>query len=711
MTIKKQITKKILWTIAFFLVTFSIYYVTIIEHGNAVKHYVTTNESEVSIRLQQGDVFKQNVVINNEYLELQAISIEVIDCNFGENDYVLVSFLGEVYKYYQNEGVGKVEIPVVESADCEAEIIIQVFSESGWIDLKMDPVTESVYLEKSYDVQQLTHIGKIWYGLFTILFWIVVLVMIYLIIWKEYEGKALYLFLMMLELFLAISLRDVTLILNPQAFAEQIGTHYYHSVHSGILQSMFTTEAGYCAAGKRLIAYLVCLTKFGRMHYVLITNIVLVFSAAFSCGLYINFDWNFGKDNRKIGYVLSLYLIMIALACSSNFLYIDQGYWGFPIILYMFLKKDMESMNRKTYVLALIISVIFCITQGHYAMLLPYSLIYVIVNKKMRNRIYGVCIASGAFLQFVISYFAGDTSGWENNDIFNLKGYVSSFYVELTKVFARIWGINNIGYINAISICIIMVILFGFTLYLFLQRRNAQIKTIIDSNIILLWMLLGIEVGFMHITSPSFIYRNNQYLKSRYELFLIITMIVLVVCMGGIIYKFFNTEKLKVIMCSVILILITCGCVDEYRYNYYGNDYVTDRVTDWENTASYIVDNDYYFAKLDPYEWGYTNYYYFAREKDGPIEDEQSDIIAVFVNNVDISRKICIRMRDSEGDTLCDMRSTSANNKSHVCFYFDEPVNDVAEIEFYDMESGDRLYLGDYTFAIRDFENVFIPRG
>ena len=688
----------ILGTISFAL------YTAIFKNGNYVHEYITRNNDVGSYRLYGGNEYEEEIIVSNSYMRLKGLVIPIEDVCLSDGDSVKVTFAGNEYEYRNDifDALDGLSIPIDTSNEKELLRIEILGDSNSWIDISKNSQTRNVYIEKTYYVDQLED-NHILFYLFVSLLVICVLYETIVLVFKAqvFADKRNF-FVVSAIIFFSICLRDITLVINPQEFAEQIGTAFYFGTRGTLWQAATTPEAGYSALGKRLIGWFVCKTEFGRIHFVGITNLLVALASALSCGMIANYA--FCKENayesRIVGFLVAIYIPIIALACDSNYLFIDIGYWGFIYILLLWLKGDEYKRSSVGYFADCLIIAIICMTQGHFVMFIPVALVHLLVSRS-KTRFVDIAVIIGGGGQMFFSLRANAVGIWLHNE--TAIQFAKGVLRELGKVSLRVWGItpnNRVSIYLGVVETLILVVIFAVTCMRWVKKRDEDL---ISSAILI--GLIGVEIIFLAITSPT--YLESRYLKSRYEMFLIVTIVLLEI-------KFFTKlVKKEQLVIMGIAVLMIIGTRDELIYDYYNAWSVTTRIGDWKHVAERIEKNDSYFIKLDPLNWTYKNYNYRASEEVASATpllelNECRDVFAVYAMNNDISRNIVLRIYDNE-NVIHEYEKVSPDIKEYMTFYF-ERIDDVNRIEFYDKNSNELLHMEDVCVCYIDDDYEFVLR-
>lgn len=679
----------------------AIFYTIIYVNGNYRYEYTTDNESDDVYRITQGKDYQDEIIIYDEQMKLKEIRIYIESKHLSDKDIVRFQFGKEIVDYTKTDEDTVVSIPVIESYDntYKGDLSIRIIGDnSSWIEIKADSQTKKGYIEKKYEVDQLES-GRLRFRIFFILLIISNMFLIFIVVFYDDASKILLYILASTVLFLAISIRDVTLVINPQAFAEQIGTAYYWSIHGSFLDSILSTEAGYCAMGLRIWSYLICLTRWGRIHYVQLTNIVLVITSACSCGFFINSDFGLKRNNRILAYLFITYIPLIALACDSNFLYIDLGYWGYMIILYFWLNSSEALKNKYVQLCMCIIIAIFCASKGHYVMFIPVATFHFFMTREREKKHIDIAVFIGGLFQLIMSARSDAVSSWTSSNIIHPKYMARMFMIEIGKVAFRAFGI--IIYDELLILIIGMALFICISVYALISFRDYLIKGNNESlNRLMICILIFVTNAFLDITGNWFT-NVDKYLKSRYEMFLIVTYIYLVF------YIFArNRYNINLQIIVVLTALLSMGIYDEYKNDYYNAWNVTDRITDWKKIADKLVDETTYFIKLDPSNWEYINYNQNASEliySDTTRLDglESKEIIAVYAYNNDITKNILLRIKYLDGNVK-SIGKVSSDIKTYMTYYMEPFEKNVDYIEFYDEATGMPIYISECSVCYVD---------
>ena len=686
------------------VVCFFLSYTIIVKNGNSDYNYCTKNDSVESYVLSAGECYEEIILANSDDMSLQKLWIELDDVSMSDSDQFRIS-LGDIdYVYTLDElNDSKVIELYFSGEDANIDLFLELCGKTNSrISLVRSTQTQGIYVGKEYSVNQLERHSFLYYFMLTLLVVAILFEVIVICFYPNLMNDSFHQLVTALIIFLLISLRDITLVVNPQEFAEQIGTGFYWGTNAGLVEALTTTEAGYCAMGYRLISWLVCRTRFGRIHFVEITNIFLTSYIALCCSMVTRVRLFKEKieDNKAIVFLTALYVPMIALSCDSNFLFIDIGYWGFFIILCLWLRGNEYKRKWYGYVFDFGIIALSCLTKGHFVMLIPVAIVHLFMSKT-KTRWIDTAILFGGLAQLAITARGNAVSMWtkENTIVQLIKGA----FKELGKVSLRVWGvvpkIKVAAYLGIIE-SVILLVVFGI---LFARWYKSK-----DEELLVSMLLIGlafVEIVFLLIT--SFSYSGDRYLKSRYEMFLIVTTIFLYLRMFAAVIN----EKSFFISMSLLMFL---GIIDEYKADYYKAWSVTTRISDWHMVAKNVEEDDAYFIKLDPSTWTYRNYNKGASESvcdalPTAIFEERLDVLAVYAMNRDLSRDIALRLYFEDGNIM-EVKKTSSDIKEYMTFYLDAPVKGVERVEFFDYDSKENIYIKDVCVCYLYDDYKFILR-
>lgn len=685
------------------VVCFFLSYTIIVKNGNSNYNYCTKNDSLESYVLSAGECYEEIILANSDDMSLQKLWIELNDVSMSDSDQFHIS-LGDIdYVYNLDElNDSKVIELYFSGEDANIDLFLELCGKTNSrISLVRSTQTQGIYVGKEYSVNQLERHSFLFYFMSTLLVVAILFEVIVICFYPNLMNDSFHQLVTALIIFLLISLRDITLVVNPQEFAEQIGTGFYWGTNAGFVEALTTTEAGYCAMGYRLISWLVCRTQIGRIHFVEITNFILVSYIALCCSMIMKLRLFKARSsiNRAITFLTALYVPMIALSFNSNFLFIDIGYWGFIIIICIWLQGSEYTRKWYAYTFDFVIVGLSCLTKGYFVVLIPAAIVHFVMSKT-KTRLNDIAIVVGGLFQLAISISGNAVSMWSNKN--TVIQFIKCGFKELGKVSFRVWGIvpktKVAGYFGVVECFMLLAV---FCVLWVRWRKAEEEETLVNMLII---GLIFCEIVFFLITLSA--YSVDDYQKIRYEMFLIVTTIFFYLRMLGVVLN----EKGAFVCISILMLL---GITDEYRIDYYNAGHVTTRICDWEAVSKHIEEN-VYFIKLDPSDWKYRNYNERASEKvcdalPTALFEERLDVLAVYAMNRDLSRDIALRLYFEDGNIM-EVKKTSSDIKEYMTFYLDAPVKGVERVEFFDYDSKENIYIKDVCVCYLDDDYKFILR-
>ncbi|NLL79618.1 MAG: hypothetical protein GX234_07495 [Clostridiales bacterium] len=509
------------------------------------------------------------------------------------------------------------------------------------------------------------------------------------------------------QLLCAMAVRDVTFLCSPEPFAEQIGTHFYYATHYSLLECILTKEAGYMHFIKRIVSWFVAQSDWGKIHYVVLTNFVTLLVAAMGCSIMMLWEYQY---RERIGvYIGILYIPLVLLDKSSNFFYINIGYWGIFFLFYFLFLGKLEKLSRGAYALVIMLSVLFCMTQGQFVCFIPLCFIFMFL-KKGRYRILHGCVVVAALSQLVMTLGTPGGRAWNHNE--GLIQLLEGCFLEFPKIFYRIWGIDIWRYEESVT-TVLIIISYFFAIgmgILILQSKNAWWREIAFA----VYLLGATSIAFLGFTTPAML-DIQYYGKDRYEMFGILSIYL---CMFLFVWKVREVTKLKwssTICFGVMLLLFVNGINAEREIRYYDKAWVTDALCDWKNVSKYVANADSYYIRVNPENWRFSAYYENIEEEIIETSDAKKEIhsdtplVSVYLFRTDVSEPLGIRVYGEKNNLLIEKEQTTSDVRRFTGFLFDEPVSEAKYIEFYRVATGEKAVMDSAVYSYTVGNKSFVP--
>ena len=701
---------KILYTVLLLVLTFSVFRV-IVFNNNLYEEYQNEVDMDSWMTLQDGDSEEADIVVRNESMTLEKVEIFIGNLkSVDSNDYVELEGMGINRKIYFSE-IDPNTPYSVEPANIQEEretlhIKVQCAPKS-WIEMRENKQGE-IALQKTYRVCQLDQTGRMVYEVLVVLLFISTIVLIFFLVWYPNISRYGYFALMTGQLLCAMAVRDVTFLCSPEPFAEQIGTHFYYATHYSILECILTKEAGYMHFIKRIVAWFVAQSDWGKMHYVVVTNFVtlLVIAMASSIGV-LRCE---RQEEKILAYISGLYIPLVLLDAVPNFFYIDIGYWGIFFLFYFLFLGKLEKLSRGAFAVVIVLCASFCLTQGQFVCFIPLCFIFMFW-KKGRYRILHGCVVVAALIQLGMSLGTPGGRAWDK-----YEGFIQlckGCFLEFPKIFYRIWGIDIWQYKEGVTtVLIIIAYLFVIGMgILVLRSKNKGLREIS----LAVYLLGAISLGFMGITTPHML-EKGRYDKGRYEMFLIV-VIYMAICVFLVYLNRAYSGKWHGIF-GIVVMVVACmgGIKEESDGRYYDKRYVMDLLCDWKNVAGYVINSDSYYIRIDPEEWPWSAYFENITEEIIETADVKKEIhgdtplVSVYLFRTDISEPLGIRVYGEKDNLLIEKEQTTSAVRKFTGFLFDEPVQNARYVELYYLDTGEKLVMDKEIYVYSVGTDVFVPR-
>lgn len=695
---------------------------TVVFDNNLYAEYQDENKVYDYYRLSANDTLETEIVVANEWMELKKSEIYIADLKtVSEEDclYVLRGEDRQKIRFSDLAGYTTVEIAPAKKINAkrskneerETIEVAVVCAEDSWIRIGCNQ-DKSLAVKKTYDVCQLSENEKQVYDVFAALLWGCSVGFVILLVWFPKIPSLVCFSFTALILFLAIAVRDVSFLFSPEPFAEQIGTHFYFGTHTGLLQSIFTKEAGYIHFIKRVFAWLVVQSKWGGINYVLITNFFTLLVQAMGCALFMLVPKE--REERVLAYVAILYIPMVLLNNVSNFFYIDIGYWGIFYLLFFMFFYNLESISKVKYGIILFIVVSFCLTQGHFVCFIPLASL-VAVSKRGRKRVLcgGIVIAS--LVQLCLTLTTQTGRNWRKD--IEVEELCAGIFHEIPKVFYRIWGVNLWGQcgqeMRSFLIVLAYAVLFALIIIAVKRYKSNEVywETVIGS------IILGVtSVVFLGITAPYFL-EVGRYDKGRYEMFAIVAFYMcFVLLIMGASKKIGREYSVTGRRMGWILLVLMCshGVSEEINNNKYEKRYIQDFLCDWRNISRYVQGHENYYIRINPENWSFSAYYKNVSEEIIETTGEKKEIsgstplVSVYLTRTDLSEPLGIRVYGKGNNLLVEKEQTTSAVRKFTGFLFEKPVWGAECFELYSISTGKPVALQEemYVYTVGTDDSV-----
>lgn len=554
---------------------------------------------------------------------------------------------------------------------------------------------------------------------------------------EESKKKCYMVFLLLTGIFLAIFyIYDSSVMLEP-TYAEAVTNFMKYAREESFLKNLLITDAGYLPLFPRLIT----------LFYIKILRLpaadalyFMQMSACILCGMMWAFFslYPFRKYMALPLRIVSCILVMSVCFHPETLFFTNFPYWGILLIL-LFLFSEMKEWNKVEFWTVTILGVLFCLSKGAYAVILPFMFLYLLFFHKeltKRQKLFGFCMAGAALLQLLYSFGgSGEGESWIRTE---QLGQISYWLKLLCRSFLDMTGylfiwmgehITRLGVAFVIMTAVSITLLAAGFVCKFLLPKIRKEK--VEEKWIVLYSLLlflAITVVFYRVTTKAVpedwggvLSASFAQIGNKYEIFCDVA--ALLFCVFGISYA---ADRLK---SKGILLLFLAFCLTSPRLQLSGlgdvevsdrRVYEGDLNTNWEQTKG-IIDRDAFFVPVRGEWWSYSrnvtvyqvgeeNYYEesqgtnLGRMESGyrssyTIEEGMpaENLLEVWINRpnriTDVSYKI--RLLNEQGNVLQEVTQFGGNGNSKVGFVLDKPVNGVKTIQFFD-DKGREIYIDDY---------------
>ena len=418
---------------------------------------------------------------------------------------------------------------------------------------------------------------------------------------EKKNNKKIY-FVTVLFIFFMMNVKAPTLTFNAQPFAEQVFNFMYNGTHKNFLQNIFWMDAGYWPLYQRIIGLIIIKLGFNAS----ITGFLLSNFAVLLVALMVSvFTLDYFEK-----YVNILFRFIIIMPYTETHTFINFSYVNIVLIIFISL-IDFEKLERKKYILFMVLTFFLCISKSHYVILLPIAvLLLFLLFKKLhyREKIYLVIISIALIFQIIYTY--QNMAIWirpEENKLTILQ-IINIGTHQVIQQFINLFfsGIGlNIEVENMnIMFLFIFIIMIIFFVYLLIKNKGKEE--------ILLLSLIALMLGSSYLNVISRIWTGEKLwttafgaINSRHASLIKMSLIALLIILPYSIQKS-NEEKkeetvilkerniLNIIVIIFLLIRYSPVTVDSI---YKGNEIHSDwkRYSKFYDTKNFLIPVEPYF--------------------------------------------------------------------------------------------------------------------
>ena len=394
-------------------------------------------------------------------------------------------------------------------------------------------------------------------------------------------------------LILAMYLRNINILVNPQIWAED-GNVFFQQYYSYGLKSIFMPYAGYLHTIPRVIIVISCMLSellnkgimLLPMFSVFLSNLVGAYCLGYVCSK--DFEW---FAPLKLRILLSLLLCFVPYTGevynNPTNLHWIFGYFLFLVSINMIHNKSIPKGLILIPIFLFSVSTTFVIFIGLASTFLFFEYIFILIKEKsikynIKNiftKILNLFILNIGFIIHTLVIISGKRAGQGNINIIYL--FEAVFYI-----FERLFiNLGKLIYIENIFITIIIFLLFLVIPIIFFKYRYM-----------LLFYIFTIIMIFVGNTSSQFYLGSVRYV-------FIPTSIILTFVIGNF-ALFYKNKYIKKLYYYIYFIFICIICVNYFIFNF-SNKFVLDDLK-WKQLSSMYNKNvtGKIFIPINPYSWG-----------------------------------------------------------------------------------------------------------
>lgn len=455
----------------------------------------------------------------------------------------------------------------------------------------------------------------------------------------------------------------------------------------------------------------------------------------------------FEKYFSKLSQITLAIFIGIYFYSPTLYMFHALGYWAIVfIVLFAFI--DMDKMSTWKYIIALIFTIICCMTRMLYIALLPITLLSLFFhNKYFGKRFIIYCITIVTTLTFNLIYTLVATPVLSNEvgtgsikfpGILRLVENLFYYLIQNFNNFIFGYEVNN-GVI--LNVTVLLVLLFVIILLIydyFFVKKNRELSWFLICCIILAFSNVGITI----ITSASSvdlkdkvdwtkIYIDNDYsnIYSRYNIIVIISIICMILATlyffkkskttnGNSQYRVMCFDKITLIFLFVLIIRFSP------HYSYMAYTDISEFPTEWRAVYDVVYNDSYYlpinlgypyggislkhqsecvllayddkgvFGEINPFqEYNQSRVYEEAYVEN--IQEKKLISLTVKKANNNFRNKYKMIVFDEDNNILESIVQSNSDNRQWITFIPQKPIKGAKKVAFISYETGEPVYVKD----------------